>query len=986
MKKIYILLFAILAIGTGVAKAQAVTDLLYFNGLNGALPEGALTLSGNTLYGMTENGGANGYGCIFSIKTNGTTYRDLFDFVDSTGVRPIGDLLMSGGKFYGLTSGGGTLDNGTVFSMDTNGGGFKVLFNFTGIPTGAWPYGSLIISGTQLFGMTYTAGTSDEGTLFSVDTAGNNFKVLLDFNNTNGAYPNGSLTRIGNVLYGMTPNNIFSIDSNGNGYRNLYTFTCSTGCGPLGNLLLLGHKFYGVTYGAYTNYGSLFSVDTNGSGYLDLHDFSSGGGMLPIHGGLSYYNGLLYGMASSAGPGGYGVVFSIDTNGSGYGDIVGFDSTDGAYPYSCSVTLDGNRMFGMTFQGGVYNDGVVFGYSFCTIGINITSINHASCNGSNNGSATAAGTTGTVPYTYFWSTIPAQFTAAGTGLSAGNYTVTVTDNNGCANTATIVITQPETIGDSVSSECATCCNCKGYTRDSAFGGTAPYTYLWSNGRTHDTLHSLAAGTYTCMITDAHGCAKIDSVVVTHGDHLSPSQTNVSCPGGSDGTATAETAGTYNYSWSPGGQTTATATGLSAGVYMVTVTNPDTSGCVATYSYNITQPPPIIITPTVNNGCNGAVSGSIMINVSGGTPGYSYSWASGLGNGTSANGLSVGVYTVTVTDANSCTSSASISITEPPVLTAGLTISGLYNSSDVCADSSCYMVGFMAYGGTPPYTYSDVSGGGYSCNTQVVSATITDADGCVYNFQQGAVVGISIRVQINNNAGCGGGNNGSATVNFQTGYNPAYTTYSWSPGGGTNQTESNLSAGTYTVTVSEILPTCSVQEVFAITQTPAFSITGDSVNATTGNCDGSASTLVIGGTSPYTYSWTAAGQTTATITGQCAGDYCCNVTDANGCMESVCVTVATTTGVNEVKGESEQVKVYPDPNNGKFTIQPEGIQHVLSAYIEIYNVLGEKIYSHFSKLSSQLLIDISSQPAGMYLYRILSERGEQLGEGKVVIEK
>lgn len=157
------------------------------------------------------------------------------------------------------------------------------------------------------------------------------------------------------------------------------------------------------------------------------------------------------------------------------------------------------------------------------------------CNGDNNGSASSTISGGTTPYTYSWSN--SKSTPTISGLSAGTYTLNVTDNNGCTGSAMVTITQSATVlKDSIKSTCATCCNCKGTTHIYAWGGTSPYTYLWNNGRTNDTLVGLSSGTYSCTVTDANGCSITDTVWVSKGSPATITATSVGCFGGNTGSA------------------------------------------------------------------------------------------------------------------------------------------------------------------------------------------------------------------------------------------------------------------------------------------------------------------------------------------------------------------------------------------------------------------------------------------------------------------
>ena len=290
--------------------------LLDFNGANGALPLGGLTLSESQLYGMTNVGGINGYGVIFSIDTAGGNYKDLHDFNDTNGAEPDGDLILLGGRLYGMTGLGGPNDSGCIFAIDTNGKNYKDLFDFNG-SNGRTPYGSLLLSGNKFYGMT-SESQHGYGTIFSIDTNGNSFKNLHDFNDTNGAWPFGSLILSGKMLYGMTEN----------------------GFSPI------------------SIWGTIFSMDTDGTRFTDLHNFNYTNGLDP-YGDLILSRGTLYGM-TSGGSMTFGNVFSIDTDGSRFHDLIDFNGAPGgSEPYG-SLIIAGSNLYGMTYRGGINNDGSIF--------------------------------------------------------------------------------------------------------------------------------------------------------------------------------------------------------------------------------------------------------------------------------------------------------------------------------------------------------------------------------------------------------------------------------------------------------------------------------------------------------------------------------------------------------------------------------------------------------------------------------------------------
>ena len=268
----------------------------------------------------------------------------------------------------------------------------------------------------------------------------------------------------------------------------------------------------------------------------------------------------------------------------------------------------------------------------------------------------------------------------------------------------------------------------------ASGGAGGYTYSWAPiGGTNATATGLPVGVYTVTITDSKGCTGIVSTTITQPTAITAttSQTNVSCNGGGNGTATVVAsggAGGYTYSWAPTGGTNATATGLAAGTYTVTIT--DANNCQTTKSFTITQPTAMSSTTSQTNiACNGGSTGVATVNVSGGTAPYTYSWSPTGGTAATATGLSAGTYTVTVTDNNGCTLTRTFTITQPTAITATTS-----QTNVSCNGGSNGTATVVASGGAGGYTYSWAPSGGTAATATGLSAgtytvTVTDNNGC-----------------------------------------------------------------------------------------------------------------------------------------------------------------------------------------------------------------------------------------------------------------
>ncbi|WP_152561051.1 VWA domain-containing protein, partial [Flavobacterium sp. ASV13] len=286
------------------------------------------------------------------------------------------------------------------------------------------------------------------------------------------------------------------------------------------------------------------------------------------------------------------------------------------------------------------------------------------CKGDSTGSATASATGGTGTYSYSWNTVPVQTGATASGLKAGTYIVTVTDQNGCTDTETVTIGEPSnTLDAAIDSKTDVSCkgDSTGSATASATGGTASYSYSWNTVpvQTGATANGLKVGTYIVTVTDQNGCTDTETVTIGEPSNTLlaaiDSKTDVSCKGDATGSATASaTGGTagYSYSWNTVPvQTGATATNLVAGTYIVTVT--DSKGCTDTETVTIGEPSNTLVAAIDSKtdvSCKGDATGSATASATGGTAGYSYSWNTiPVQTGATASNLVEGTYIVTVTD-------------------------------------------------------------------------------------------------------------------------------------------------------------------------------------------------------------------------------------------------------------------------------------------------------------------------------------------------
>jgi uncharacterized repeat protein (TIGR03803 family) len=302
--------------------------LATFNGSNGAYPSG-VSLSGNTLYGTAWQGGnlslnnGHGDGTVFSVPLSGGSPTVLATFNGSNGEEPSAGLTLSGNTLYGTTEEGGNLSlnsgygDGTVFSLPLSGGSLTVLASFNG-GNDSYP-ASLTLSGNTLYGTTFAGGVNGYGTVFSVPLSGGSPTVLATFNGSNGSYPEPGLTLSGNTLYGTTAGGgangycgtVFSLPLSGGSPTVLATFNDSNGQWPYSALTLSGSTLYGTAAGGGGHGdGTVFSLPLSGGSPMVLTSFNGSNGADP-YGGLTLNGATLYGTTDLGGANNDGTVFSL---------------------------------------------------------------------------------------------------------------------------------------------------------------------------------------------------------------------------------------------------------------------------------------------------------------------------------------------------------------------------------------------------------------------------------------------------------------------------------------------------------------------------------------------------------------------------------------------------------------------------------------------------------------------------------------------------
>lgn len=513
---------------------------------------------------------------------------------------------------------------------------------------------------------------------------------------------------------------------------------------------------------------------------------------------------------------------------------------------------------------------------------------------------TANANGGQASFSYLWSN--SSITQSISSNTAGTYTVTITDANGCTATASYTNTaSPPVLNSTIVSvfDCST--NSIDLTAI-PIGGLSSYNYSWSNGPTISSTNVTVSGTYTVTITDANGCVSTSSIAVVVPAPLTlnmPFTFNCLTGLGTISANHAGGAGPYTYTWSGTAQTTQTVSNLTAGIYGVTVT--DANGCTITGTLNL-GPPVITVTIQSTFDCANNVL-DVQANVVGGTGPYNYNWSNG-GLAQTTSITATGLVTVTVTDANGCIGMASINAVVPAPM--NLTIQSSFNCSNYTENLTASITGGA---GPLMFVWSNLVLGASNTNlgNGTYTVTVTDANGCTITSSYTVNIPNPLAVSFQSVFSCVT-NTGTITANPTGGATPY--TFNWNNAGNI-QTNPNLLAGTYTVTVTDSNG-CTVVASTNIGP-PNLTLNLQTIY----NCNlgsGNITANTGGGASPYTYAWSNLGNT-QTISSLTVGTYTVTVTDVNGCS----ITGSSTLSIPNVTATFQTTPTCPNICVGTLTI-------------------------------------------------------------------
>lgn len=587
-------------------------------------------------------------------------------------------------------------------------------------------------------------------------------------------------------------------------------------------------------------------------------------------------------------------------------------------------------------------------------------LNNLSCNGANDGSITLNISGGSSPYSYAWSNGATSKNIS--NLNDGNYSVTVTDNNGCVANGTYSVSEPAAIQLSGTTVNADCGQSNGSINVSVSGATAPISYTWSTGANSPSLNNLMAGNYTLTVRDNNNCSnsKTFSISNTGAPSIHLLKSDVHCGGASDGAVRAEVSGgtaPYTFSWSNNG-TDSLQENLSAGNYAVTVS--DANNCVATANTVVAEPDTLEAIITGSNPSCGDNNGSLSVNPQGGSFPYTQIWSNGQTTANLSN-LSAGNYSVTLTDGNNCEviSTYNLNAFHAPSLSL--------NTTDIsCSGNSGSIVSNVS-GGEAPYTYAWSNGettpnlGNLNPGTYVL--TVTDNLGC--SVSELTIVnseGPQIDISKNDVLACYGDNSGGISLQMSGGVAPY--SFAWS----TNQTSSSLAglyAGTYTVTVTDGA-NCKVSRSIDILQPDSLEASLFYTDADANLNNGTAYVEVKGGSPAYTFLWSN-GSSDSLQTNLAPGNYTVTVSDNFACKAVIPFSVAIVNSISELEN-AQNWNLYPNPARHTLFVKPVRMPEQ-AVQIRVYSALGAQLDMEINSQQNAYRIDLSNFSQGVYFLEL-----------------
>jgi outer membrane protein OmpA-like peptidoglycan-associated protein len=513
------------------------------------------------------------------------------------------------------------------------------------------------------------------------------------------------------------------------------------------------------------------------------------------------------------------------------------------------------------------------------------------------GKAQAQISGGTAPYTYTWDN--GESAALASKLAPGQRNLTVTDSKGCSTQGSVEIAE-NVLALNVTLRETKKLDCAG-SKDAALivelsGGKAPFTYTWSMpGLSGTQVSGLSAGEYAVSVSDASG-KSVSAIYKVEQPSPLQVQINVNAPASTnnaDGKASAQVSGgtsNYTYQWD-NGETLVTASKLAPGPHTLTVT--DAKGCKAEGTTSISEnilALQVKLEPKASINCNGAKEGALQASVSGGKGPFTYRWSTEGQSSEQAKGLGAGVYSVSVSDASGKTASTSFTLEQPSAIQIKINLTAPASTNNADGKATA-----QASGGTGNYTYKWDNGETLPSASKLApgtrSLTVTDAKGCTTTANIDItenILPLSVALEEKSPISCFGAKSGAVVAKVQGGKAPYR--FTWSDATNKDEAALALSAGTYTLTVTDAAGnqktaqiTLNQPEAISISLSKKYGVTAETAT------DGLASIQVKGGTGALKYTWSN-GETLPTAQLLPLGKNSVTVTDTKGCTASYSVDI------------------------------------------------------------------------------------------------
>lgn len=601
-------------------------------------------------------------------------------------------------------------------------------------------------------------------------------------------------------------------------------------------------------------------------------------------------------------------------------------------------------------------------------------IGFTDCNDENSGfiNANAVGGTGSLSYNWSNGTNAASIT----NLSAGSYSLVISDENNCGSTFEFDLDTPPTISLQEMIQHLSCTDAQdGMISIEPEGTVGTYTYNWSNGETTSEIVDLSAGPYSVTVIDEMGCLETFSYEINSPEALTvvADITNSDCfsePNGGIALSVSGGVGSYDYQWNDPALQGANVS-VYAGVYEVVVT--DANDCLVEVSLTITEPEPITVTVSDSQSpsCYGVADGSIAVSTQGGLGNYAYLWNTGSEDAFLTN-IEGGEYYLTVTDGAGCFVEEQIELNQPEAIDPNINI--VYG----CGDGNI-VVQANPNSGVAPYLFNWSTGETdhliYQITAGNYSLEVEDSNGCVSieEFQVEYVEPFEIDVWVEN-VTCPADEDGFIDL-MPSGGIPPYL-YNWSNGATTQDLE-NLSPGIYQVNVTSV--GCGRTISVEVPGLQPLDVELILTENNQGTLDGLA--FVTGGTGPYEILWDNGSVGNSLDQIEPETEVTISVVDSNGCTYEETFFAMLT----HLSSLPEEMKILasPNPTSGLLWLDIESAPTDLYEVV-VLNVNGQVVYETSFMSLDHTEIDLSTLPAGIYSLNLRSKRF--YGRTKVVVVK